>query len=197
VVMLQRIGRPESSPRFLCSLGSSVIRLTLILALCALLRAQSGTEAFLTKGTAWHAHPDAPNLRIGPGTAVILSEEGGAVRYIGEVWEYRESSGLVYELETHGGFVANRGGWRRSDGNRFVVEFKDTITSMVLSAPPARPGNVQMAKSCHFSTLLSETRVLLCGSNKLTRIRLRSVPQSLLPALRVRQEISEKSFRVR
>ena len=82
--------------------------------------------AFLAKKGRWNSHPDLTSLKIGAGTVVVLKDDGTAIRYTGEVWEYAFPQ--EYELQSHSGFLVDVGRWTGLGAKGVEVTFAKTLT---------------------------------------------------------------------
>ena len=142
-------------------------------------------QAFLAKVGRWEAHPDAPNLKIGVATVIILKPDGHAIRYTGEVWEYDVAGKKHYELQTHSGFLVGGGLWseRGRDGARIVFNKTSSDRTVTPADPKHQVNGVVLSTSCSAASPMREANEVKCGTVYTTRVLLGSIPESVEAAL--------------
>ncbi|MBL8233668.1 MAG: hypothetical protein JNL98_34545 [Bryobacterales bacterium] len=110
----------------------------------------------------------------------MLKRDGSAIRYTGEVWEYSKTK--QYELQAHGGFVADGGHWKSNVGGALKVVFDKTAAEKTVPAPSGG-GRALPVGPCSTSGPLAKAREITCGAVKLKRIDLKSMPKAVDAAL--------------
>ena len=160
-----------------------MVRLLFISLLCLRLGVAASVDAFLVKDKGWNPHPDLKSLAIGPGTVVVLKADGASFRYTGEIWEYTENGGRVYELQTHAGFVLEGGTWSSTKGMPERIDFTSTIAEKTVPATVTPTDGVMPSRSCTVGGPLGRAKHLQCGTRRLVRVKLRSVPTTVEAAL--------------
>jgi hypothetical protein len=144
------------------------------------LMAQPVHRAFLLKTGTWASHPDSATLKVGGGTVIVLKADGSAIRYSGEVWEYGPSK--QYELQGHSGFVADGGHWENKPGGGLRVVFDKTAAEKTVPAPN-NGGETLRPGPCSASRTLAGATEITCGTVKLRRIDLKTIPKAVEAAL--------------